>query len=155
MIKIEKKEEDLRVYLNNLFWSAYTPLVIISFIFIILSLILLLIGFLLNAKVLKYGYEAVMLLAIILIMNLRAYLFIDKKLKIFFKNSNGKVEYLISKEENEYIVNDITNGNVVRFKDEDIKSIKLSKKCIIIKLKSKEGLFFLKNNEIINLLKSN
>lgn len=89
--------------------------------------------------------------AFIIILIIRMLFYYKSNLKKYFSNADqfGNIEYVISKNDDEYVLEDITNKNINRIKTKDIKFIKFSKNLIFIKKYTNEIIWLPKTNELV------
>lgn len=153
MIKIEKNKDNVKTYMKDLFWAFCKIIFIIDIISFIYTCLFLIIGFLFSYKEsIRSGFELLALTVMLAIIEVMIFFNINKNLKLLFKNSNI-VEFLISKEDDDFIIENVTNKTQIRIKCKDIKKIKLTKKIIIIKTELNGTIWFPMNDELVDLLR--
>ncbi len=150
-MNVKKEKSKINQYSNELVWFVCKPLIVTLFICCLLVAYFLLAGYLYDNKALRYGYWMIGVVAFIIILIIRMLFYYKSNLKKYFSNADqfGNIEYVISKNDDEYVLEDITNKNINRIKTKDIKFIKFSKNLIFIKKHTNEIIWLPKTNELV------
>ena len=151
MIYVQKKKEDINRYLRDICFFTLKPVLIIGLVILVSMTYCLLIGLLVDKKLLKMGIELSILFIVLCVILLRMVLFYKKMLNNQFlhADSENEIKYEITLDGSEYAVRNITNNTVERFRKEDIKRFKKSKYSILIKTVDNKLHFFPKKDELI------
>ena len=101
----------------------------------------------------RYAYISLFVLILLLLYVVRVYFYYKKNLKLYFRDadSDGTVEVTVSREGDEYIMENLSGKSVSRLRKTDIKKTKVTKNCLFIKTNANVVIFFPKTDEILDL----
>lgn len=155
MVSVKKNIKDINKYTWETVYFVSKPLIVIGIICIPLIVYFFVVGNLPNPnkELLRYGYTLLFLLIIMIINSIRLYFYYKKNLKFFFRDAdfNGDIEVTISCEGDEYIIENRSGKCSNRLRKTDIAKIRVMKKCVFIKTKANQVMFFPKTDEVLQL----
>ena len=157
MIKYSFNKNDIDKRVKDLTISQIKTNIIIEIISFIFLAYFLITGFLTKFLYYKDNLPFIISLTVIcvimLIVSLKIFFMFKAQIKEFYnKSENDTVQYTIEKINDEYIVNNLENESITRFRKSDVKKMYILKNSIIIKLQNKNIIDVPKNKEILDLL---
>lgn len=157
MVNFKMNIKDSNKYLHDLISLSCKKIIIIAIICFLLSSYFILVGIFYDKEAFMYGFGLIMIDIILLIVLIRVVLYYKKNLSYMFKfvNSNGELEYTLSKENSQYILENLTRKTVTRINLDNIKLIAVKKGIILIKMKVGNAIFLPNTNDLTSFFSSN
>ena len=138
------------MYLCEMIWFLCKPIIVIGLICIPLIIYFFLIGLFVDKEALFYGYGILGIFAILLLILIRMTFHCKRRLQYLFEfvNENGDIDFSISKDNDEFIIENLTRKIVNRIKVNEIKSVITTKKLVFVKIAIGQLYFFPKTEEM-------
>jgi hypothetical protein len=146
MVEVIRNKKYIRNYTLDMLWVSCKLLIIINIAILPFMIYFLLVGIFSDKEAFKDFVRLIECFILLLVINIRMFFHYKKINLMFFStcDEDGNVKELITLENDEYVVNNITHQTINRIKKNEIKSISQTKRAIIIKTIYNQKLIFLK-----------
>ncbi len=143
--------EHLKIYTKEVSFSQSKIPFILSVIALPFAIYFMIIGYLVDAEALMFGYSSSFIVIFMLCVGISNYLKLKKDIANMFEKSDV-IEYEFELIQDEYILYNITTDQKIYFKSQDIAGVFYKKNTIILKLKNRKIVFFPIIDSIRNIL---
>ena len=118
IIEYKKSSKDINIYLKEFFWLKFAPIIALAIICIPFVIFILFVGIFSDREAFKTGAVVLIIFIWALLVIIRMLLYCKKFFKRYFENANvnGDFEYIISINNDEYAIENITKKTVDRIK---------------------------------------
>ena len=154
MVEVLRNKKYIRNYTLDMLWVSCKPLIIINIAIVPFMIYFLLVGIFSDKEAFNDFVRMIICFILLLAINIR-WFFYYKKINLMFFNTcdeDGNVKELITLENDEYVINNITHKTINRIKKNEIKSITQTKRAIIIKTIYNQKAYIPKNDELLVFL---
>ena len=154
MVEVLRNKKYIRNYTLDMLWVSCKPLIIINIAIVPFMIYFLLVGIFSDREAFNDFVRLIICFILLLAISIR-WFFYYKKINLMFFNTcdeDGNVKELITLENDEYVINNITHKTINRIKKNEIKSISQTKRAIIIKTIYNQKAYIPKNDELLVFL---
>ena len=154
MVEVLRNKKYIRNYTLDMLWVSCKPLIIINIAIVPFMIYFLLVGIFSDKEAFNDFVRLIICFILLLAISIRRF-FYYKKINLMFFNTcdeDGNVKELITLENDEYVINNITHKTINRIKKNEIKSISQTKRAIIIKTVYNQKVYIPKNDELLVFL---
>ena len=154
MVEVLRNKKYIRNYTLDMLWVSCKPLIIINIAIVPFMIYFLLVGIFSDKEAFNDFVRLIICFILLLAIIIR-WFFYYKKINLMFFNTcdeDGNVKELITLENDEYVINNITHKTINRIKKNEIKSITQTKRAIIIKTIYNQKAYIPKNDELLVFL---
>ena len=154
MVEVLRNKKYIRNYTLDMLWVSCKPLIIINIAIVPFMIYFLLVGIFSDREAFNDFVRLIICFILLLAISIRWFFYYKKINLMFFYtcDEDGNVKELITLENDEYVINNITHKTINRIKKNEIKSISQTKRAIIIKTIYNQKAYIPKNDELLVFL---